>query len=123
MNNNTGQAMITLLFYMIIAITITSAAVVVTFANSLATSKLEVGSLAYNIAESGAENALIRLLRNPSYSGETLNLSGGTAKITVTGVSPKMINSQGTYGNFIRTIEVQTTILNDVLNVVSWKEI
>jgi hypothetical protein len=123
MKNNTGQAMVTLLFYMIIAITITSAAVVVIFSNSLATSKLEIGSIAYSIAESGAENALIRLLKDQTYTGETLNLGDGTAQITVTGSNPKVINSQGKLGNFNRTIEVTATFLNNILNVTSWKEI
>lgn len=117
-----GQALITLLFFMIIAITITSAAVIISIVNSLSTSYFDQANSAYYVAEAGAENAIIRLLRDPSYTGETLNVDTGSAVITVSGTSPYVITSVGKIYNSLRKIEVDATIVNGVLTVTSWKE-
>jgi len=72
MKNNfkkqTGQAMITLIFFTVIASTIIAAAVSVLFSNILSTSTAEAGLVAYYVAESGAEEGLLQLLRNPEYA-------------------------------------------------------
>lgn len=118
-----GQAMVTLLFFMIIAITITSAAVTVLLVNSLSGAKLQQGVLVRDIAEAGVENALLSLIRNPSYTGETLTVGGGNAEITVTGVDPKLITSKGRSGDFLRTIQVQAQYNDNILTVLSWREV
>lgn len=117
-----GQALVTLLFFMVIGITITSAAVVVIVTNALSATRFEQGTDAYDIAESGAENALLRLLRNPFYTGETLPIGNGTATITV---ANNTIISSGSaaFNNEVRTIQVNTVYNNGILTVTSWKEI
>lgn len=121
--NEAGQALVTLLIFMVIAITVTAAAVSLVIINSVSTSKTQQASLVYSVAESGAENGLLRLLRNPFYTGETLDVGEGTAVITVTGVNPKVITSVGTIGNFQRTIEIQVDFTNNIMTIQSWKEI
>ncbi|MBA3723845.1 MAG: hypothetical protein H0W89_03035 [Candidatus Levybacteria bacterium] len=119
-----GQALITLLFFMIIGITITSAAVVMILVNSLSGAKLQQGEIAYHIAKSGAENGVLRLLRNPSYTGEDdLGIGGGLVDITVSGSGPYTITSTGTTGNFTRKVETTVTYVNNLLTVTSQKEI
>ena len=81
------------------------------------------GIQALHLAESGAENALMRLIRNPNYSGETLTLTDGTATIVVSGTSPKVITVNGTSGSVTRTIVVEVADQNGVLTVQSWKEL
>lgn len=121
--SNSGQATVTLLFFMIIAITITSAAIVLMVNISAATSSFQQGSSVSFIAESGIENAIIRLLRDPLYSGETMDVGDGTAVITVTGINPKTIISKGRLGNFLRAIQVQASYTDNTLSIISWKEI
>jgi len=118
-----GQTLVMLLIFMIIAITITSAATVVVLLNSSSTSKFEQATITYSIAESGAENAIIRLLRNPNYTGESLTVGDGTAAVTVVGTNPKIITSIATLRNFQRTIQVTASYSNNILSVTSWKEI
>lgn len=118
-----GQALVTLLIFMIITITITSAAVAVMILNSQSANKMQEGLLAYNIAEGGAENAILRLLRDPDYTGETLIMGEGVATITVSGVSPITINSEGRIRNFLRKIRVTTNYNNGIFTISSWKEI
>lgn len=117
-----GQAVITLLFFMIVAIIITSGAIIVILTNSLSGNTLQEGITAYYAAESGGENALIRLLRDPSYSGETLPVDGGEAQVTVNGSNPKIITSTGIIGNYRKTIEIQADLSNNKVTVLSWTE-
>lgn len=118
-----GQALVMLLIFITMAITVTTAGVILTINNSQASSGFEQSAIARDIAESGAENALIRMLRDPSYAGETLTMGTGTATITVTGSDPKTVNSVGRLGNFMRTIQVTAQYLNGVLTVTAWREI
>jgi len=105
-----GQTLVILLFFLVLSITITTAAVFMNYANAQSTTKIVQGNDAYVIAESGMENALLQLLRNPSYTGETMTSNGGTAVTTVTGVGTQasqfVITATGTSANnFIRTVQ------------------
>jgi len=118
-----GQALVTLLFFVLISLTITSAAIIIIITNSTSVSKVQEGNLAYYTAESGVENALLRLLRDPNYAGETLTVGNGTAVITVTGVNPKTVVSVGQNGNFKRAVQVQMTYNNSYYTFSNWKEL
>lgn len=117
-----GQTLVLLLIFMAMAITITSAAAAVIIVNSQMGSKWEQGEMALVVAESGAENALMRLLRNPSYPGETLTVGTGTATIVVTGVNPT-VDVLGTVGNFSRRVRVNVTYSGGTMTVGSWREV
>lgn len=117
-----GQALVILLFYMIIAITLTTTAVALAISNSLGTMREEEGNHALETAESGAENALLRLLRDLSYTGESLPVGNGTAIITVSGTNPITVTSVGTSGLYTRTVLVNATITAGSLNITSWSE-
>ena len=120
---NSGQALITLLFFVLISLTITSGAIIIIIVNSISVSKSQEGTLAYYVAESGVENALLRLLRDPNYTGETLVIGSGTAVITVTGSNPKTVVSVGQNGNFKRTVKAQMNYNNGYYTFSNWKEI
>ena len=121
--NNSGQSLISLIIFMVMATMIISGAVAVIVTNSKTTSKFYQGSISYDIAEAGIENAILRLLRDPNYAGETLTVGSDTAIITVTGNSDNYtITSRGSSGNFARTVQVVTSYNNNVLTVTSWKE-
>lgn len=118
-----GQTLVLLLILMVVAITITSAATVIALTNAQDTTKLDQGSIAYNLAESGAENALLRLLRDPNYTGEMLSIGQGTSTSTVSGAVSKTITADGRIGNFTRKVQVNISYNNNVLSINSWKEI
>lgn len=118
-----GQVLVTLLFFMVISISIISAAVILIVTNATAVTRIEGGLSALTIAESGAENAILRLLRDPSYTGETLPVGDGTAVISVTGTDPKVIHSLGQRGDHKRSVEVIAGYTNNQLTINSWKEI
>ena len=119
-----GQALVTLLFFVLISLTITSAAIIIIIINANTVGKFQEGTLAYNAAESGVENALLRLLRDPNYTGETLTIDTATAVVTVTGANPtKTVVSVGQNGNFKRTIQAQMTYTSGYYTFSNWKEI
>ena len=115
-----GQIFITMLFFVIIGVTIILAETIVLFTNILSASTAEQGSSAYYVAESGIEEALLRLNRNPGYAGGTLTVEQGEAEIQV---SNGVITVTGTYANTIKKIQAQTVYDNGALKILSWKEI
>jgi len=121
---SSGQALVMLLFFVLIGFTIIFAAAVMVFGNSSAASITEQGNYAYYIAESGVEEGLLKLLRNPSYTGtpanQPLSVGGGSVVIEV---SNGLITATGTYNNVVRKIQAQTVYNNYVLTISSWKEV
>ena len=122
-NFQRGQALVTLLFFVLISLTITSAAIIIIIANSLSASKFQEGTLSYYTAESGVENALLRLLRDPNYAGETMTIGSTTVVVTVTGTNPKTVVSVAQNGNFKRTVQAQATYNNGLYTFSNWKEL
>ena len=83
---------------------------------------MQNGIEAGQLADSGAENALLKLERDPSYSGEVYTLGNATVTVIVTGGTTKTINSTVVSGDFTRKVEVLANYTNNVLSVTSWKE-
>lgn len=119
-----GQSLVTIMIFVIVAIIISTAAIVITVTNSLSSSAFDLGTQAYYASESGLENGLIRLLRDKTYLGETMSIGNNTATIAVSGTDPSYkIISTGRAGNFLRKIQVTLTYTNSVMTITSWKEI
>lgn len=127
--NQNGNALITLLFFIVIAVTVISSTALVLSANMLSTHSVEQGTEAYYAAESGAENGILDVLRNPPITisvAQTMPIGNGHADITISdtivGTSKKII-STGTSGTSTRKIEVDLKNESSGINVTSWKEI
>ena len=118
--NKKGQALVSLLVFVATATIITAAATTVTIINSQSTGKFAQGESALTIAEAGAENAILQIIRNPSYSAESLPVGNGTATIAVSGSSVKTIISIGADGNFMRKIQVVGTFVGNTFTISSW---
>lgn len=118
--NQKGQSLIVLLFFVTISTAIITAIVFMVFNSVVSSSNVETGTLSYYAAEAGAENALLRLLRDTTYTGETMAVGDATVVIQVSG---GVITSTATYLGSVRKIEVQTVYNNNVLTISSWKEI
>jgi len=123
--NQKGQTLVMLLIFIVIAVMITTASVAMIVTNLQASDKLYQGTTALDVAESGAETAMIKLLRDPNYAGETVAVGTGQATIIVAsaGATTKTIISKGTIGNFTRKIQVVADYTNSILTASSWKEI
>lgn len=123
-NNQKGQALVILLVFMVLAIIMTTMAIALVSINATAASQVEQGDMALKLAETGADNALLRLMRNPTYSGtEKFTLDSGQVTATVSGTNPIIIMSEGRQGTFVRTASVSASFVNTVLTIHSWQEV
>lgn len=118
-----GQAMILLLYVMVVGILVTTGAAYALIINTQSATSEELGAYAYAAAESGAENAILRLIRNPLYTGETLQVNGGYADISVSTASGITITSMGTAGSYTRRIEVTMRYNEGILEIDAWREL
>lgn len=122
--DQSGQTLVALLSFMTVAITITTAATLITVESIKTTTIYSIGNTALSLAETGAENALLRLARDPAYSGESLNIAGGTAIISISPSLPsKTITSEAVVGDTRRKVQVQVTLANNQVTITSWKEV
>jgi hypothetical protein len=118
-----GQTLVTLVVFVAIALAVTSAATTILLNTMEEGTKHSDGLLALNIAESGAENGLLRLVRNPNYTGETLSVGDGNAVISVVPGNPTTITSIGKVRNNVKKIQLGIVYNIGIINIVSWKEI
>ncbi|OGD85670.1 hypothetical protein A2164_03090 [Candidatus Curtissbacteria bacterium RBG_13_35_7] len=128
-NCKSGQALVTLLVFVSMASVIIAGAVAVAIINTQTTSKFEIGEEALAVAEAGADNAILKILRTPNYSNgsiphESLIVGNGTAEIDISGpVGNITITSIGQVNNFIRKISVTGTYNNNQFILTSWQQI
>lgn len=115
-----GQTLITLLVFIVVATTITTTAVAILLNTTESSSIASNAISATQIADSGAENAILRLIRDPSYTGEDMDIGNGNAHISVSGTNPKTITSIGSINNFKKTVQVIVTYNNNIMSVSSW---
>lgn len=114
--------MILLIAFVAIAMSVITATVAVNIINGRNTRGTEASTDALTIARSGVENAMIRLIRDPSYTGESMTIGDGTATIVVTGTTQKTIRSTGTVSDHSHTIEVVASTSGGIVSAVSWNE-
>jgi len=120
--SNSGQALTTLLIIMFVGLAVISAAVGLANINLTSTSGLLEANDALVIAENGAEDTLLKILRNPSYSGGTLPSGDGFASISIASTNPFVFVSRGDVGQHQRSIQVTINTNNGIMTVSSWKE-
>jgi hypothetical protein len=118
-----GQTLVLLLVFVMVTIAITTAAAFVIATNSLSATNVSLGLATKQMAEAGAEKALLALLRDPSYRGETFSLDTGSVTATVSGTTNLTIDVEAKNGDFVKRVEVTATYSNNVLTPVSWKDI
>lgn len=122
-NNSGGFALVILLFLMVLAVTVITAAVSLMILGSSSSTLLISADTTKSIADSCIENAIIRLIRDPAYSGESLDVNEGNCQITVTGSSDKNVSVQANYGNKKKRVEANLNLNNNIVSLISWKDV
>ncbi|KKQ36612.1 MAG: hypothetical protein US54_C0062G0007 [Candidatus Roizmanbacteria bacterium GW2011_GWA2_37_7] len=119
--NNKGQTLVTLLVFTVVAIAVVSTAVVVMINIARSTSITESRFIASQAAESGIENAIIRMLRDPDYTGETMSVGDAIVVISVSGTDPIIITSKAILGSYEQTVQTTVTYVENRLAVSGWE--
>lgn len=121
-SSQAGQALVPLLIFVVVGMMMISFTVSLVVVNSQNARTYLVGEQALSIAEAGIENAMMRLLRNGTYTGETLTVGSGQTVVTVSGTQPYVITSTATLNQQTRTIVVTASRSAGLFRVVSWQE-
>ncbi len=123
--NNKGQVLVMLVVFVSIMTAVTAMAVSLIISNSTSANKFELGFASVEAAESGAEIALLKLLRDPTnYTGETFTLDDISVTVNVSGGTTKTVVSTAVLGTITKKVQlVIEDPINDVMSVTSWKEI
>lgn len=111
---------------MAVMVAVTTAAVVMVLTNSQNIAKGEMGAQALAAAESGAENALLLLLRDPyNFTGQNISFENkAEAQTTIpSGNFPKTLVSVGKIDIYERRVEIGLNYVDNELGVTSWKEV
>lgn len=84
----------------------------------------QAGGHALLSAESCAEEAMLRLSRNASYTGGTLAVGESMCTITVTGTpcGSCTIDVASTRDTFTRNVQVQVTVSGSAVDITRWEE-
>ncbi len=119
-----GQVLVSILIIIAVAVLATGTAVVASSLSKTTGVSIISDKLLY-AAESAAEEAIIKLLRDPDYSNGSLDINGVSVTITVTNPTPseRVIRSEATLDNLTRRVEVSAEFVNNILTVNTWKQI
>ena len=120
-HNNHGQTLVTLLVFTVVAIAVTSTAISIMINITRSASIVESRIIASQAAESGIENAIIRVLRDPEYAGETLQIGDASVEISVAGSDPIVITADATYGSYIQTVQTTIAYVDNSLTISDWE--
>jgi len=87
------------------------------------TIRAQEGEQALAYAQTGAEDALVRLLRDKNYAGETLVIGSGTVSISVAGNDTlKTVLATGSAGVYRRTVEMIVSQDTGTWVIQSWEQ-
>lgn len=121
--NQSGQALITLLFFTLIATIYITAAIVIMIVNSEAATRTEQGISTSRLAEGALEDTFLRLIRDPNYSGGSFNLEDGNATVNITGTNPRNITVSVQDGSYFRRYQAEVQFNQTEMTILSWKEL
>ena len=115
-----GYAMVVLLVFVIMALTLVSAAVNIMLVTTQTASMSEQSEMSLAEAEAGVEEALLRAIRNPNYTGGTLTIGGDNVTIGVSGGSLKTITTRATVATVTHGLVVTADYSGIALVIPSW---
>ncbi len=115
-----GQTLVVLLVLVAFVMVVMTSAVAVNITLSGSTLITADANTATLSAESGLENGLMRILRDPSYTGEALTVGTSTVTIAVTGTNPYTISSTALSGQSRRTVTATAQFVGGVMSVTNW---
>lgn len=113
--------LLTLIIFLLISITTTAVAVALSSSQSLTSNELSEQALIS--AQTGLDNAVLRLLRDPTYTGESgLSIAQGSVTITVTGSPTQLVTSSAVVGGTIRRVRVNVSNNSGALLIDGYEE-
>lgn len=123
-NNQRGQALLVVTLIGVIALIAVVSATTLLISELKKSTVTTRGLAEYQITYGVLENALLRLLRDPNWAGETVTLGTSTCVVTVTGaLSAKTIETSCTDGNYVRNITASAAFEDGIMSVSTITEV
>lgn len=117
-----GQTLLIMLVISGFVMVVLSSALILSVTGSkLTISSADAAAAAYG-ADAGIENGLIRYLRDPAYTGETISIGRASVVITITGVGPYTIRAVSTAGLSERVTTANITMNSGIMTVNNWQD-
>lgn len=104
---NQGQALIPVLIIMAIVLILGAAVLDLGIGGLLLSSYYQEGEATLMATEGALENGLLRILRNPSYKGESLQVGDASCIINTSGSSPIVMTARCDSGRSIRRFQAE----------------
>ena len=122
-NQKKGQALVPILIIILTIITLGVGTLYISIGGLLLSSYSASGETVLMAAEGALENGLLRILRSPNYSGESLQVNGLDCTITVNGLSPQVVSAQCVSDLVIRKLQAEVTFINGEMIVDHHQEV
>jgi len=123
-SNKSGQILTSVIVFMAFGLSVIALSSVLTIINIQSTAKNSESTKTLSYAEAGAEEAILRLVRDPGYSGGTLLIDDVSVLVVVTGDAVnKTISSTAAYNGFTKKIEAAVSLADSKVSLLSWKQV
>lgn len=128
MENNKGFiALITIIIVLALVLLVGISASLLSISESDMGLEKSQSAETFYLATACAEQALMKLRENPSYSGnEPLNFDSGNCYIfplEIVGSQGRIVKTSGNAYNQISKIKVEIAAINPVMQITSWQEV
>lgn len=121
-----GQALVGTLAIVAIASALVASIVLNSLINAESSLRFRQSNTVLNLAETALQNAIIKLERDPDYTGESLTLNDNRVIIEITGSNPKIVSvrSLNSSSEILRKLEAQVSFdSNGAISVNNWREL
>lgn len=118
-----GQAMLPVILIMLTVLILGTAGLHLSLGGLMISRASFEGERVLMAAEGALENGLLRLLRQPGYTGETLQVAGFDCTITVSGEAAKTVSSVCHSPVIQRGLRASVTFINGEMLVSDYEEI
>lgn len=115
--------LIALMIFIVVGISVATTATMIVIDATVGVSQQQAGNAAIDVAESGAEIAILSLLRDPAYTGEVLSIGEGTATVSIEGENPYTLHVVGEIYASSRSLEVVVAREEGSWLVQEWYEV
>ena len=109
--SNSGQALVPILVILVIILILGAGALYLSMGGLLLCSHSLAGEKNLVATEGAMENGLLRVLRNPAYAGESLQVAGIPCTIDVAGLGPTMVTAECDSGRSIRRLQAEVSFI------------
>jgi hypothetical protein len=118
-----GQALLPVVILMALVVILGTSLFNQSIGGLLVTSYFQEGESTLMATEGAMENGLMRLLRNPAYTGESLQIGNISCTINTSGSAPTIVVANCNSGRTIRKLRAEVDFTSGLMEVSNLREI